>query len=117
MPVYPGARPTPFPLFPHKVIGHELWKSVKRTAVSFAKAIQLIKGGSSKWVHEEFPRLKDFGWQDGYAAFSVSRSQCDKTAEYINKQKEHHLKRSFEEEFIELLDKHGIEYDARYVCR
>jgi REP element-mobilizing transposase RayT len=85
--------------------------------ISFAKAVQLIKGGSSKWVHEEFPRSKDFGWQDGYAAFSVSRSQLDKTADYINNQKEHHRKRSFQEEFIELLDKHGIEYDARYVFR
>jgi REP element-mobilizing transposase RayT len=85
--------------------------------MSIAKAVQLIKGGSSKWVHEEFPGLKDFGWQDGYGAFSVSRSQFDKTAEYINDQKAHHRKRSFQEEFIELLDKHGIEYDARFVFR
>ena len=85
--------------------------------LSFAKAVQLIKGGSSKWVHEEFPRSKDFGWQEGYGAFSVSRSQIDKTVDYINRQKEHHRKRSFQEEFMELLDKHGIEYDARYVFR
>jgi putative transposase len=84
---------------------------------SFAKAVQLVKGGSSKWVHAEFPSSKDFGWQEGYGAFSVSRSQIDKTVDYINRQKEHHRKRSFQEEFIELLDKHGIEYDARYVFR
>jgi REP element-mobilizing transposase RayT len=85
--------------------------------MSFAKAVQLIKGGSSKWVHEEFPGLKDFGWQDGYGAFSVSRSLIDQTVEYINHQKEHHQTRSFQEEFIRLLDKHGIGYDARYVFR
>jgi REP element-mobilizing transposase RayT len=83
--------------------------------MSFAKAVQLIKGGSSKWVHEEFPHLKDFAWQDGYGAFSVSRSQFDKTVDYINQQKNHHRKRSFQEEFIELLRKHGIEYDERYL--
>jgi len=85
--------------------------------MSFAKAVQLIKGGSSKWVHESFPRLQDFGWQEGYGAFSVSRSLMDQTVNYINGQREHHQKRTFQEEFIALLDKHGIEYDLRYVFR
>jgi putative transposase len=82
--------------------------------MSFAKAVQLIKGGSSKWVHDTFPDEK-FQWQEGYGAFSVSASQVSKTIAYINNQKEHHRKRSFKEEFLELLNKHGIEYDARYV--
>jgi putative transposase len=82
-----------------------------------AKAVQLIKGGSSKWVHDTFARYRKFAWQDGYGAFSVSASQVDKTTAYINGQKEHHRKRTFEEEFIEFLDKHGVEYDPRYVFR
>lgn len=83
--------------------------------MSFAKAVQLIKGGSSKWVHDTFPRQEKFQWQEGYGAFSVSSSQVPKTIAYINNQKEHHRKRTFKEEFLELLNKHGIEYDARYV--
>jgi putative transposase len=83
--------------------------------MSFAKAVQLIKGGSSKWVHDTFPRQEKFQWQEGYGAFSVSASQVPKTIAYINNQKEHHRKRTFKEEFLELLNKHGIEYDSRYV--
>ena len=83
--------------------------------MSFAKAVQLIKGGSSKWVHDHFLSLKKFGWQEGYGAFSVSASQVPKTIAYINNQREHHRRKTFQEEFIELLKKHGIEYDSRYV--
>ena len=83
--------------------------------MSFAKAVQLIKGGSSKWVNDTFPISKKFEWQEGYGAFSVSASQVPKTIAYINNQKEHHLKKSFEEEFLELLTKHGIEYDRRFL--
>jgi REP element-mobilizing transposase RayT len=83
--------------------------------MSFAKAVQLIKGGSSKWINDTFPRPKKFEWQEGYGAFSVSASQVPKTIAYINNQKEHHRKKTFQEEFLELLTKHGIEYDQRYV--
>jgi REP element-mobilizing transposase RayT len=83
--------------------------------MSFAKAVQLIKGGSSKWINDSFPGPKKFEWQEGYGAFSVSVSQVPKTIAYINNQKEHHRKKSFQEEFLELLRKHGIEYDQRYV--
>ena len=86
------------------------------STMSFAKAVQLIKGGSSKWIHEEL-RLRKFEWQAGYGAFSVSQSQVKKTIAYINNQKEHHRKRTFEEEFLQLLDKHKIDYDPRYVFR
>lgn len=85
--------------------------------MSVAKAVQLIKGGSSKWVHDTFTQYRKFTWQDGYGAFSVSASQADKTIAYIKGQKEHHRKRTFEEEFIEFLEKHGVEYDRRYVFR
>lgn len=87
------------------------------STMSFAKAVQLIKGGSSKWVHDTFPEYKKFQWQEGYGAFSVSVSQMKRTIEYILAQKEHHRKRTFQEEFLELLDKHGIEYDSRYLFR
>jgi putative transposase len=83
--------------------------------MSFAKAVQLIKGGSSKWMHDTFSNQKRFAWQEGYGAFSVSASQVPKTIAYINNQKEHHRKKSFHEEFLELLNKHGIEFDQRYV--
>jgi REP element-mobilizing transposase RayT len=83
--------------------------------MSFAKAVQLIKGGSSKWVNDTFPRHQKFGWQEGYGAFSVSASQAPRTIAYINSQKEHHRRRTFEEEFLELLRKHGIAYDSHHV--
>jgi len=85
--------------------------------MSFAKAVQLIKGGSSKWIHDTFAKHRKFEWQEGYGAFSVSASQASRTIAYINNQKEHHCKRTFEEELIELLDKHGVEYDRRYLFR
>jgi putative transposase len=87
------------------------------SAMSFAKAVQLIKGGSSKWVHDAFSNYKKFEWQEGYGAFSVSASQVKKTFAYIEAQKEHHRKRNFKEEFLALLKKHRIEYDPRYVFR
>ena len=80
--------------------------------MSFAKAVQLIKGGSSKWVHDTFPRHKKFEWQEGYGAFSVSASQAPKTIAYIKGQKEHHRRKTFQEEFRALLDKHGIPYES-----
>jgi REP element-mobilizing transposase RayT len=85
--------------------------------ISFAKAVQLIKGGSSKWIHDTFHEHRKFAWQEGYGAFSVSPSQLEKTIAYIQRQKEHHRRRNFQEEFIDLLDKHGIEYDPRYMFR
>jgi REP element-mobilizing transposase RayT len=83
--------------------------------MSFAKAVQLIKGGSSKWVHDSFSRAREFEWQEGYGAFSVSASQASRTIAYINNQKEHHRKKTFEEEFLALLKRHGIAYDSRHV--
>jgi putative transposase len=85
--------------------------------IDVAKAVQLIKGGSSKWVHDNFRQHQKFAWQEGYGAFSVSVSQLDQTIAYINGQKKHHHKRTFEEEFIPFLEKHRVEYDRRYVFR
>ena|ERR1041384_3214043 len=85
------------------------------STVSISKALQLIKGGSSKWVHETFPEHRLFGWQEKYGAFSVSVSQLDKIISYIKGQEEHHRTRTFQEEFLTLLEKHQIEYDERYL--
>lgn len=85
------------------------------SAMDIAKALQLIKGGSSKWVHETFPPQRDFAWQEGYGAFSVGISQLEDTRRYIANQREHHQTKSFKEEFVAFLERHGIEYDPRYV--
>ena len=85
------------------------------STLSVAKAMQLIKGGSSKWVHETFPEHRLFGWQVKYGAFSVSVSQLDKTIQYIKNQAEHHRKMTFQEEFLNLLNKHRIAFDERYL--
>ena len=83
--------------------------------LTIAKAMQLIKGGSSKWIHENFPEQRCFAWQEKYGAFSVSVSQLDTIIRYIKNQAEHHRTKSFEEEFIVLLQRHGIPYDERYL--
>ncbi len=80
-----------------------------------ATAIQLVKAGSSKWLHDEFPELREFAWQEGYGAFSIGVSQVDDTLQYIARQAEHHRTRTFEEEYLAVLKKCGIEYDERYV--
>jgi putative transposase len=79
--------------------------------------IREFKAGASGWMHDVFPELHDFAWQNGYAAFSVSQSLVPKVKEYINHQHEHHSKRSFTEEFIALLKAHEIEFDERYLFR
>ena len=85
--------------------------------LSISKAMQLIKGGSSKWVHETFPDQRLFGWQEEYGAFSVSVSQLDHIIHYLKGQEEHHRKFSFQDEFKMLLKKHRIEYDDRYLWK
>ncbi len=83
--------------------------------ISLAKAMQTLKGVSSKWVNDNFSLRHEFAWQEGYAAFSVSISEVPKTVAYIKNQREHHRKQSFEEEFLLFLKRHGIEYDPRFV--
>ena len=83
--------------------------------LSPSQVAQFLKGDSSRWIHEEFPALRDFAWQDGYGAFSVSKSNLAEVVGYIQHQREHHRKKSFQEEYLEFLRKHGIEYDERYV--
>lgn len=82
--------------------------------LSVSKAVQLLKGPSSKWIHGTFPGLKAFAWQDGYAAFTVSQSQRAHVREYIRDQEAHHRVKTFKEEFAEFLRRHEIDADPRY---
>ena len=77
--------------------------------------MRTVKARSSKWVHETFPTLQDFAWQEGYSVFSVSKSQEDAVKKYIANQHEHHKKLDFKSELLRMLDSHGIEYDERFV--
>lgn len=83
-------------------------------SILVSKAIQLLKGDSSFWIKREIG-IKDFGWQDGYGIFTVSKSHIGRVTDYIERQREHHTGKSFEDEYIGLLELHEIEYDERYL--
>jgi REP element-mobilizing transposase RayT len=83
--------------------------------VAISNALRDIKANSSKWIHESRPELKAFGWQDGYAAFTVSKSQVDSVREYVRDQKHHHGQRDFKTELLGLLARHEVDYDERYI--
>jgi putative transposase len=85
------------------------------STLPISKALQLVKGGSSKWIHDTFPQHQDFEWQEGYGAFSVGISQAEDTTKYIANQREHHRTKTYQEEFLAILERHGIEYDPRYI--
>ena len=76
-----------------------------------SKAAQLLKGGSSKWIRDQIPGPASFGWQDGYAAFTVSKSNLPEVIAYIINQREHHRFKTFQEEYVAFLAKHEIEVD------
>ena len=80
-----------------------------------ADMIRTMKSNASRWVHETFPASAAFAWQIGYGAFSVSQSNANAVREYIDNQEEHHRTASFQEEFVTFLNRHGIEYDERYI--
>ncbi|MBI3795903.1 MAG: IS200/IS605 family transposase [Deltaproteobacteria bacterium] len=84
-------------------------------SVPIAEAMRVLKTNSSRWVHEKWSSRSAFGWQTGYGAFSVSQSNASAVLRYIGNQEEHHQKVSFQEEFIAYLQRHGIEYDERYI--
>ncbi len=74
-----------------------------------------IKAHSSRWIKDKHASCVDFSWQSGYGAFSVSQSVSGSVVEYIARQKEHHKRKTFQEEYRGLLDLHGIEYDEKYL--
>ncbi len=79
-----------------------------------AKAVQLIKAGSSKWLHEQ-KGLPLFSWQEAYGAFTIGASQISRTIFYIQNQAEHHRKRGFEQEYRAFLRAYGIAHDEEYL--
>ncbi len=83
--------------------------------ISIADMVSALKSNSSRWIHEDIPRMKVFKWQEGYGAFSVSRSNEDSVVGYIRRQKEHHKKRDFKTEFLEFLQRHHVDYDPKYI--
>ncbi|MEM9588410.1 MAG: transposase, partial [Planctomycetota bacterium] len=88
-----------------------------RTHPSFtiADTIQRLKSNSSHWINHERKIDAKFHWQRGYGAFSVSQSMVDPVKSYINRQAEHHRKQAFKDEYLALLSKHRIKYNAQYV--
>jgi REP element-mobilizing transposase RayT len=83
--------------------------------VFVAEVVRVLKANSSKWVHETFAERREFGWQNGYAAFAVSFSNIEAVKRYLARQEEHHRKQTFQEEFVAFLRRHHIEYDERYL--
>jgi putative transposase len=82
-------------------------------AVSISEAMRFIKSNSSGWVRDKWSQ--SFGWQLGYGAFSVSKSNVPEVLKYIANQEAHHRRSTFKEEFLEFLHRHGIDYDERYI--
>jgi putative transposase len=85
-----------------------------RATHSLASFVQDIKQTSSRWIHETVG-VRNFAWQPGYGAFTVSVSNSDAVKEYIANQAEHHRKKTFQEEYVVFLKKHGVEYDERHL--
>lgn len=83
--------------------------------MALSKAVQVIKGVSSKWIHETFPEQRAFAWQEGYGAFSIAVSGVEATVAYIQRQEEHHRTKTFDEEFVEFLRRHNLPFDPKYV--
>jgi len=79
--------------------------------------LQDIKGSSSKWINEKGFTQNKFSWQAGYGAFSYSHSQIDRVAKYIMNQEKHHKKKSFREEYLELLERFDISYEEQFILK
>jgi putative transposase len=76
-----------------------------------------IKANSSKFINEKHWVIGRFSWQEGFGAFSYSRSQLDTVIHYIQNQQKHHAKQTFRDEYVELLQKFEVEYDGRYIFK
>jgi len=82
---------------------------------ALSDVLRKLKANASGWMHRVFPRLEDFTWQRGYGAFTVSQSHVPEVTNYIARQKQHHQKICFRDEFIQFLIANEIEFDERYV--
>ena len=83
--------------------------------ITVMKLLEEIKSHSSKWMKTLDPSLRNFYWQNGYGAFSVSPWYVDKIIAYIANQHEHHRKKTFEKEYLQMLKRYKVEYDERYL--
>jgi hypothetical protein len=88
-----------------------------RPSQSLSELLQDIKGSSSKWINERKFVKGKFSWQEGFGAFSYSKSEISKISHYIDSQRIHHSSKTFSEEYIEMLNEFGVEYDDRYIFK
>jgi putative transposase len=84
-------------------------------SISVSKVLQEIKANSSKWINDQKFFKQKFHWQNGYGAFSYSRSQRDRVIKYIQNQKRHHERNSFRNEYLKMLDNSEVQYDSKYI--
>lgn len=92
---------------------HILCLLSRKTALM--KLVQEVKAYSSKWIKTKGAKYENFFWQDGYAAFSVSRNEINNIINYIKNQRLHHQEQKFKDELLEILEKHDVEYDEKYL--
>ncbi len=88
-----------------------------RADSSLSDLVRDVKAGSSKFINENRWMMGRFSWQEGFGAFSYSRSQLGMIIRYIENQQKHHAKKSFREEYVELLEKFNVDYDLRYIFK
>ena len=86
-----------------------------RPDCALSEVLRDLKANATGWMHDVFPSLRNFSWQRGYGAFTVSQSNVEAVRQYIARQKEHHRKISFRDEFIQFLQENGIEYNERFI--
>jgi REP element-mobilizing transposase RayT len=86
-----------------------------RPTQALSHLIQEVKRDSSEWINQQHLTMGRFSWQEGYSAFSYSKSQVDTVVKYIESQEEHHQKKTFTDEYKTFLEKFGLEYDERYI--
>ena len=80
-----------------------------------AHLVEEMKRNSSRWIKTLSPKYKNCAWQGGYGVFSISQSVVDKTIRYVQNQKQHHAKKTFQTEYIQFLKLYNVEYDEKYV--
>ena len=82
---------------------------------SMSDTLRILKTNSSRWAHLRWPKKKQFAWQTGFGAFTVSPSMKASVESYVRAQEQHHRKRSFKEELLALLAKHDVPYDPKHL--
>jgi putative transposase len=88
-----------------------------RPDAALSDLVRDVKAGSSKFINEKHWVTGRFSWQEGFGAFSHARSQLDTVIRYIQGQQNHHASKSFHDEYVELLEKFGVEYNPKYIFR